>query len=135
MKARGNMIGKTCNDITSSGNAPESWRHTSITYIWKGKGKETECGNYRPISCNDLEYKWYTQILLPRNQRALEPQRMDIQLGFLPNCGIHHCTTGIKALDDELRKRRKHLHIAFLDLSQAYDSVNRTKLFEVLRIL
>ena len=41
--------------------------------------------------------------------------------------------TGIKAVDDEFRKRR-HLHIAFLDLSQAYDSVNRTKLFEVLRV-
>lgn len=44
------------NDIASSGNAPESWRHTFITYFWKGKGKKTECGNYRPISCNDLEY-------------------------------------------------------------------------------
>jgi hypothetical protein len=59
---------------------------------------------------------------------------MDIQFGFLPNRGIQHCTTGIKALDDEFRKRRKHLHIVFLDLSQAYDSVNRTKLFEVLRV-
>ena len=59
----------------------------------RGRGR-TECGNYRPISCNDLEeYKWYyTQILLSRLQRALEPQLMNIQFGFLPNRGIQHCT-------------------------------------------
>ena len=65
--------------------------------------------------------------------KELEPRLLDIQYGFRPKRGIQDPTTALKSLDDEFRRRGRSLYTAFLDLTKAYDSVPRAKLFEVLR--
>ena len=40
-------IWRLCNMAFESGGAPEDWRSALIFPLYKGKGKRTECSNYR----------------------------------------------------------------------------------------
>lgn len=80
-----------------------------------------------------MESKLFTQVLLRRLTAVLEPQLLDYQYGFRAKRGIQDPTTGIKAMAEEFRRRDMKLYAALLDLSKAYDSVPRAKLFKILR--
>ena len=49
-----------------SGVMPEDWRSAVIVPLYKGKGKRTECGNYRGISLLSVVGKIYAGILVDR---------------------------------------------------------------------
>jgi sorting nexin-29 len=92
-----------------------------------------QCSNYRGISLLNVCYKMLTNTLHKRLEPYSEEILGDYQCGFRRG----RSTTGqLFTLRLELEKAYEFgidLHSLFIDFKQAYDTVNRTYLFEALK--
>ena len=122
--------------IWRGGEVLQQWKDGIIMVLHKKKDR-TECGNYRGISLVAHAGKILLKIVARRLSEYCE--RVGIlteeQSGFLrPN----HSTTDmdmmfvIRRLQELARKKRIPLYVRFIDLTKAYDSVDRTLLWTVL---
>ena len=106
---------------------PSSW------YLHKNKDR-TECGNYRDISLVAHAGKILLKIIARRLSEYCE--RVGIlpeeQSGFRPYRSTTDMMSVIRRLQELARKKRIPLYVCFIDLSKAYDSVDRTLLWTVL---
>ena len=118
--------------IWRGGEMPQQWKYAIIMVLHKKKD-QTECGNYRVISLIGHASKILLKIIARRLSEYCE--RVGIlpeeQSGFRPN----HCTTDIIfvicRLQELARKKQIPLYVCFIDLTKAYDSVDRTLLWTV----
>ena len=98
------------------------------------KKDRTECGNYRGISLVAHAGKILLKIIAHRLREYCE--RVGIlpeeQGGSRPNPSTTDMMFGIRRLQELARKKRIPLYICFIDLTKAYDSVDRTLLWTVL---
>ena len=112
---------------------PQQWKYAIIMVLHKNKVR-AECGTYRGISlvahagkillkiiaCNLSEYCERLEIL-PEEQSGVRPNRTSTDIMFV-----------IRRLQELARKKRIPLYVCFIDLTKAYDSVERTLLWTVL---
>ena len=93
----------------------------------------TECGNYRGISLVAHAGKILLKIIARRLSEYCE--RVGIlpeeQSGFRPNRSTTDMMFVIRRLQELARKKRIPLYVCFMDLTKAYDSVDRTLLWTV----
>ena len=112
---------------------PQHWKYATITVLHKKKDR-TECGNYRGISLVTHAGKILLKIIARRLSEYCE--RMGIlpeeQSGFRPNGSTTDMMLVIRRLKELARKKRFPLYVCFIDLTKAYDSVDRTLLWTVL---
>ena len=98
------------------------------------KKDRTECGNYRGISLVADAGKILLKIIARRLSEYYE--RVGIlpeeQSGFRPNHSTTDMMFVIRRLQELARKKRIPLYVCFIDLTKAYDSVDRTLLWTVL---
>ena len=98
------------------------------------KKDRTECGNYRGISLVVHAGKILLKILARRLSEYC--QRVGIlpeeQSGFRPNRSTPDIRFVVRRLQELARKKRIPLYVCFIDLTKAYDSVDRTLLWTVL---
>ena len=112
---------------------PQQLKYAIIMVLHKKKDR-TECGNYRGISLVAHAGK----ILLKIIARCLSEycERVGIlpeeQSGFRPNRSTTDMMFVIRWLQKLARKKRFPLYVYFIDLTKAYDSVDRTLLWTVL---
>ena len=112
---------------------PQQWKDGITMELHKSKDR-TECGNCRGLSLVVHAGKILLKIIARRLSEYCE--RVGIlpeeQSGFRPN----RFTTGmmfvIRRLQELARKKRIPLYVCFIDLTKAYDSVDRTLLGTVL---
>ena len=127
------VLHKAFNWILKEGEIPPSWREATISVIPKEGKDRQECGNYRPISVLNLDYKLFTSIFARRLEKLL-PTLINLdQTGF-----IHHrqTTDNIRRtlhILDRIQKDKIQSIIASLDAEKAFDSVSWTFLYKVLR--
>ena len=104
-----------------------------IMVLHKTKGR-TECGNYRGMSLVAHADKILLKIIarrlneycgrvgiLPKEQGGFRPKRSTTVMIFM----IHR-------LQELARKKQIPLYVCFIDLTKAYESVDRTRLWTVL---
>ena len=112
---------------------PQQWKG-AITMVLHKKKDRTECGNYRDISLIAHVGKILLKIIARRLSEYCE--RVGIlpeeQSGFRPNRSITEIMFVVRPLQELTRKKRIPLHVCFIDLTKAYDSVDRTLLWTVL---
>ena len=98
------------------------------------KKDRTECGNYRRISLVAYAGKILLKIIARRLSEYCE--RVGIlpeeQRGFRPNRSTTDMMFVIRRLQELARKKRIPLYVCFIDLTKAYDSVDRTLHWTVL---
>ena len=98
------------------------------------KKDRTECGNYRSISLVAHAGKILLKIIARRLSEYCE--RVGIlpeeQSSFRPNRSTTVMMFVIRRLQMLARKKRIPLYVCFIDLTKAYDSVDRTLLWTVL---
>ena len=98
------------------------------------KKDRTECGNYRGISLVAHAGKILLKIIARRLSEYCE--RVGIlpeeQSGFRSNRSTTDMMFVIRRLQKLARKKRIQLYVCFIDLTKAYDSVDRTLLWKVL---
>ena len=119
--------------IWRGGGVPRDWKYVTIIVLHKTKDR-TECGNYRGISlvahagkvllkiiANRLSTYCEREDILPEEQCGFRPQRPTIDMIFV-----------VRRLHQLARKKSTPLYVFFGDLTEAYDSVDRTLLWAVL---
>ena len=70
------------NDVWVSGTAPAAWKEALVISIFKGKGSDTDPGNYRPISFLNAIYKIFAAMLQARLASLHEQDLRTTQYGF-----------------------------------------------------
>jgi hypothetical protein len=136
-------LSRVLNAIFASGQYPTPESAGMIITLYKGKGSEADGGNYRGITIITAISKIYATLL---NQR-LTPWRLRErhrhargQGGFLPDFRtadhiflLQHTISKYCSIPATGNGRR--LYTCFVDLSKAFDTISRPKLWERLRNL
>ena len=111
----------------------QQWKYAIIMILHKKKDR-TECGNYRGISLVAHACKMLLKIIARRLSEYCE--RVGIlpeeQSGFRANRSTTDMMFMIRRLQELARKKRIPLYVWFIDLTKAYDSVDRSLLWTVL---
>ena len=124
------------NKIKTSGKLPKGWNKGRVTLVHK-RGLRELLTNYRPITVLISLSSLYSKLLNERLIAVTEEHKLlgEIQNGFRKGrCGADNNFV----LDTILWKARakgKPIHMAFLDISKAYDTVNREILWSKLASL
>ncbi len=116
--------------IWETGSVPDQWGVTKISAIWKRKGSVKDPSKYRGISIGSLMTKIAMNIILKRISVFYESQLLPTQFGFRSGRG---CNDGIyvcKQLQEVSHQSCRKLYTCFVDLSAAYDHINRLFLFQ-----
>ena len=105
------------------------------TMFYKKKDR-TECGNYyfRGVSLVAHAGKVHLKIVVTRLSAYCEARNMlpEEQCGFHPHRSTTDTMSAVRRLQELGRKARVPLFLCFIDLQKAYDSVDRTLLWQVL---
>lgn len=113
---------------------PKSWKDAEIFLLWKGKGSKSDLSTYRTIALLATGGKVLTKILQQRI--ADHAERMILkdscQWGFRREKSTIQPISILRRLQEHAKEKSGQLHLAFLDLVKAYDSVNREAMWEVL---
>ena len=103
--------------------------HTYILVVQRIIKKDrTDCGNYRGISLVAHAGTILLKIIARRLSEYCERAGIlpEEQSGFRPNRSTTDMMFVIRRLQELARKKRIPLYVCFIDLSKAYDSVDRT---------
>ena len=63
---------KICKKTFSSGKVPNDWKNAVIVPLFKGKGCNDECKNYKGISLLSVAGKVYARVLMERVRKISE---------------------------------------------------------------
>lgn len=115
-----NMCGKT--QMT-----PSAWNESIVIPIFKNKGSKTEIKNYRPIALTIVGKRIFEKIIDSKLEKFKDMLHTS-QGGFLKKRSTLHQVYYLM----ELMKKNPNLIQVFLDLSAAYDMVDRRILWTLL---
>lgn len=109
--------------LFSRGLVPLSWTRSIIVPVPK-KGNLNKIENYRPISLTESFRKIFEHCLVRFLTATAGPMHFS-QGGFRSD----HCCSDMIATLHEVLSKNKNIHVAFLDIKAAYDSVDRVILW------
>ena len=110
------------------GCVPEKWRTATIHPVHK-KGLLTDIGNYRPICLTESLRKLFEKSVRQEINRHIEPLNI-IQGGFRSGRStVDQVTCLHAAIQERTRTLKKAPILCFLDITAAYDSVDRSLLW------
>lgn len=117
--------------IWDTEDLPEDLRNAVIVTIFK-KGSKSICGNYRGITLLSIAGKILARILLNRLRPTAEEMLPETQCGFRPSRGTADMVFVARQIQEKCREQQQELYLAFIDLTKAFDSVNREALWTTL---
>lgn len=109
---------------------PDEWKRAVITSIFK-KGNRRDCKNYRGISVICTMARLYGRVLKARIEAQFKES--EEQNGFRAG---RSCIDGVFTLKNLIEKRTERgraVHLIFVDLQKAYDTVPLNKLWPCLK--
>ena len=118
------------------------WRTRQVTSEWKSStlvplhktNDRKVCNNYLGISLLNIPGKVLALILFERLQAIIETQLMDTQCGFRKGRSTANQIKVTRQVVGKVREYQTLVYLCFVDLSKAYDSVNRTALLVILKL-
>ena len=119
--------------IWRGGKVPQQWKDAVIILLHK-KGDKTECGNYRGISLVSHACKVLLKVVARRLSAYCEAKGLfaEEQYGFRPDRPTTDIMFVVCRLKGIGRKAGVSFFMCFIDLQKAYDTVDRTLLWQVL---
>ena len=112
---------------------PQIWINPDIVTIYKKKGDKSDCSNYRGISLLSVAGKILARILLTRLLDSVADVILpESQCGFRRDRSTIDMIFVARLLQEKCREQHRDLYIAFIDLTKAFDTVNREILWNVL---
>jgi sorting nexin-29 len=118
--------------VWNTENMPTEWKVAIICPTHK-KGDRLNCDNYRGIALLNTAYKIFSGILLGRIKEYSEEIVGEYQ------CGTGRSTTdqifSLRMILSKCWEVNIPVHQLFVDFKQAYDSINRSKLWFALEFL
>ncbi|CAF4497680.1 unnamed protein product, partial [Rotaria magnacalcarata] len=119
-------------DVWKQEEMVEEWNLAILIKLFK-KGDKQLCDNYRGISLLSVTSKLFSRIILNRIQLLVNRQLLEAQSGFRSNRSTIDQIFILKLCMEKRREFNKPLFMCFIDISKAYDSVNRELLWKVCR--
>ena len=117
-----------------SEDVPQEWKDAAIITIYKNKGDKADCGNSRGISLLSVAGKIVAKILLKRLIKHVTEELMpETQCGFRQNRSTSDMIFAARQTMEKCREQQRDLHMCFVDLSKAFDTVDRPMLWEILQ--
>ena len=124
------MLHMLISNVWRKGAVPEDWRKALIVPLFK-KGDPTDIDNYRGISLLSLPGKVFAIVLKHRLKRWAEGLLLEGQCGFRKGRSCNDAIFSLNGLCELTSKTGNELHACFIDLSKAYDSVDRPLAWEL----
>ena len=107
---------------------PKKWSYGAIAYIYKNKGKKTNAMNYRPICLTNIGYKIWSGCITRRIQTVMNLLTETIQYGYKEHSS---CIDALRKVH-LFQKNHKDGELLLMDLSKAFDSIDRDILWTAL---
>ncbi|VDL96567.1 unnamed protein product [Schistocephalus solidus] len=108
------------------GQVPLDFKDVTIVYLYKQKGNRQLCHNHRGISLLNITRKIFAYILLNRLNGQLKQGLLpESQCGFRRHPGTTALIFAARQLQEKCQEIRTHLYTTFVDLTKAFDTVNR----------
>ena len=113
-------------------STPTSSRHTKLVALWKGAAKENvkDPSAYRGLQVGSTLCKLTIIIILDRLKKWYDQQLLDQQQGFRPGRGTADGIFITKRIQQISEGMKKPVYALFIDLSAAFDHINRSWLFK-----
>ena len=122
-------------DVWSKTQVPKLWGHSRLVTLWKGPLKEKidDPTAYRGLQIGSTLCKLMVVIIINCIRKWYEIQLLDQQQGFRSGRGT---TDGIfltKGLQQIAKKMDIEVHLLFVDLTAAFDQIDRKWLFKTIK--
>ncbi|PIC11851.1 hypothetical protein B9Z55_028813 [Caenorhabditis nigoni] len=115
------LMTKVFNECRRHRKIPAHWKEAETILLYKG-GDESKPDNWRPISLMPTIYKLYSS-LWNRRIRSVGGVMSKCQRGFQEREGCNESIGILRSAIDIAKGMRKHLSVAWLDLTNAFGSV------------
>jgi len=117
----------------NSGCVPQQWKDADLVSIYKKKGDRASCSNSRGISLLSSAGKVLSRIMLLRLIKAVAEEVLpESQCGFRKDRSTVDMIFVLRQVQEKCREQHQDLYMVFIDLTKAFDTVNRPLLWEVL---
>nr|VZI19558.1 unnamed protein product [Spirometra erinaceieuropaei] len=117
-------------EMWRQGEVPQDFKDATIVHLYKRKGNRQVCDNHRGISLLNIAGKIFARILLNHLEQGLLPES---QCGFRRHRGTTDMIFAARQLQEKCQEMRTHLYSTFVDLTKAFDTVNREGLWKIMQ--
>lgn len=112
---------------------PQEFKDASIVHLYKRKGNRQCCDNHRGISLLAIASKILSRVLLNRLTQHLEDGLLpESQCGFRKRRGTVDMIFAARQLQEKCQEQHADLYTTFVDLTKAFDTVNREGLWRIM---
>ncbi len=126
------IIHAFCCEVYTTLTPPRQWITNVIIPLPK-KGDLSLMTNYRGISLMSIAAKVYNKILLNRIRPHVDPLLRKNQAGFRPGRSCAQQIHILRRIMEGFKDYQLPLTVTFVDFKKAFDSINRSVMFSVLR--
>jgi hypothetical protein len=106
-----------------------------VVLLYKGKGSQQATDNSRGISLLNILGKVYAMLFMHRTNQVVGANLHEAQCGFHSGRGTVDAMFVLHQLSNAAQcNKGTQMHLAFIDLTKAYDWVNRDALWRILRV-
>ncbi|KAL6488465.1 hypothetical protein MHYP_G00022060 [Metynnis hypsauchen] len=124
------------NCIWENEDVPQEFRDATIVSLYKNKGSKSDCGNYRGISLLSIAGKILARVILNRLILSVSEENLpEAQCGFRPGRSTTDMIFAVRQVQEKCKEQNKDLYAVFIDLTKAFDTVNREALWVILQRL
>nr|VZI24079.1 unnamed protein product [Spirometra erinaceieuropaei] len=121
-------------EMWRQGEVPQDFKDATIVHLNKRTGNCLVCDNHRGISLLNIAGKIFARILLNRLNNHLEQGLLpESQCGFRRHRGTTDMIFAALQLQEKCQEMRTHLYSTFVDLTKAFDTVNREGLWKIMQ--
>ena len=128
-----NILHKYYHCIWTTKQIPEQWKLSKTIPIWKNKGSVSDPTKHRGISISSILCKIGMNIILKRTSNFYENQLKRTQFGFRKGTGCNDGIYVVRQLQEIASASQRQLYACFVDLTAAFDHINRKMLFQTIR--
>ena len=126
------VVHSICQQIWKTQQWSQNWKRSVFIPIPK-KGNAKESSNYHTIALISHTSKVMLKILQARLQQYVNDELPDVQAGFQKGRGTRDQIANIRWIIEKAREFQKNIYFCFIDYAQAFDCVDHSKLWKILK--